>query len=162
MNCWVMCRLCVTQFYYQATWRKIIPHDASLSNSAQWGFKIFLSKSHFGPFLLQRLFVHEKWELEIWFFQPDYVNLVFVTSRQHHLGFFIKKYLALCYNGYRLPNCFTKIKVKNGNTTIIGVDIKWHREKKVSCVFMKLSDFSINRGLLKSRLPPNLRFWQIS
>ena len=54
-------------------------------------------------------------EPEKWFFQPDYVNLVFVTSRQHHLGFVIKKSLAFRCNGYKLLQ-------KNKTPTINGVD----------------------------------------
>ena len=119
MNCWVLCRLCVTQFYYQATWRKIIRHDASLSNSARWGSQIrfFLSKSHFDHSFYKDYLCMKNGEPEIWFFQPDYVNLVFVTSRQHqyHLGFVFKKSLAFRCNGYKLLQ-------KNENPTINGVD----------------------------------------
>ena len=75
----------------------------SLSNSAQWGSQIFfLSKSHFDHSFYKNYLCMKNGEPEIWFFQPDYVNLVFVTSRQHHLGFVIKKSLAFRCNGYKL------------------------------------------------------------
>ena len=116
MNCWVLCRLCVTQFYYQATWRKIIRHDASLSNSAQWGSKkIYWAKAIFNHSFYKNHLCMKNGEPEKWFFQPDYVNLVFVTSRQHHLGFVFKKSLAFRCNGYKLLQ-------KNKTPTINGVD----------------------------------------
>ena len=75
----------------------------------------FLSKSHFDHSLYKNYLCMKNGEPEKWFFQTDYVNLVFVTSRQHHLGFIIKKSLAFRCNGYKLLQ-------KNKTPTINRVD----------------------------------------
>ena len=77
----------------------------------------FLSKSHFDHSFYKNYLCMKNGEPEIWFFQPDYVNLVFVTSRQHAIWASLSKNLwpsVATITNYVLQ--------KNKTPTINGVD----------------------------------------
>ena len=60
----------------------------------------FWAKANFDHSFYKSYLCMKNGEPEKWFFQLDYVNLVFVTSRQHHLGFVIKKWAAYVNTAY--------------------------------------------------------------
>ena len=86
--------------------------------------RFFLSKSHFDHSFYKNYLCMKNGEPEIWFFQPDYVNLVFVTSRQHAIWASLSK--NLWPSVATVTNYFKKIKPLQLTGSINHIfNLKW-------------------------------------